>query len=519
MYAYGQTSGNFPVSYSVYTKPHSGQFIEKFSPDLTTSIFSTVVGSGRGSPDISPTAFLVNDCENIFLSGWGGEINDPYFFSQNNPIIKYIGGHTTGLPVTSDAFQNYTDGSDFYLMVLSKDAKQLLYGTFLGAFNAGPGEHVDGGTSRFDKRGIVYHAICACRDDSQFPTTPGVWSNTNNSPNCNNGVFKFDLASLHAAFTTNTPRFDSPGITRGCFPFDVVFLNRSIGGKLFKWGFGDDSSSRVQMDSVYHQYAKAGIYQVQLFAMDQNTCQQIDVAKGQIQVFAPHFIIPPDTTLCGGDQVRLTAGGAVHYAWTPSYGLNDPTSDSPLASPYTSINYLLKMTDSNTCVEEDTVKVTVIPSIKIDFQAKLIYDCVTPPRVQLTNHTTHAEKFLWDLGDGNFSSEKDLIHSYDTGNYMIHLHAFAGGVCTDSARVKVHITKIFVPNVITPNGDHLNDQFRITSDAPVQLKVYSRWGEPVYKSNVYKNDWDGSDLPSGVYYYEIKINNETDCNGWVQVLK
>ncbi len=39
------------------------------------------------------------------------------------------------------------------------------------------GDHVDGGTSRFDKQGIIYEAICAnCYGMGNFPTTPGVWA-------------------------------------------------------------------------------------------------------------------------------------------------------------------------------------------------------------------------------------------------------------------------------------------------------------------------------------------------------
>ena len=61
VYAFGQTQGQYPVVGNVYNNPHSGQFIHKLSGDLKTTIFSTVIGSGGNSPNISPTAFLVSD--------------------------------------------------------------------------------------------------------------------------------------------------------------------------------------------------------------------------------------------------------------------------------------------------------------------------------------------------------------------------------------------------------------------------------------------------------------------------
>src|SRR5690606_30188264 len=132
VYVIGQTLGSYPISNGVYSNPNSGQYIQKFSPDLTTSIWSTRVGSGSGEIDISPSAFLVTTCGQIYLSGWGGTINNS--------------GSLNVLPTTSNAFQTSTDGNDFYLMVLEADASELVYGTFFGGSQSA--EHVDGGTSR-----------------------------------------------------------------------------------------------------------------------------------------------------------------------------------------------------------------------------------------------------------------------------------------------------------------------------------------------------------------------------------
>src|SRR5690606_29750837 len=98
-------------------------------------------------------------------SGWGG-------------ILSGGGqGPTTGMPVTANAVQPTTDGADFYFIVFAKDAVALSYATFYGA--NGVGDHVDGGTSRFNKNGTVYQAVCAgCGSFDTFPTTAGAWSNT-----------------------------------------------------------------------------------------------------------------------------------------------------------------------------------------------------------------------------------------------------------------------------------------------------------------------------------------------------
>jgi hypothetical protein len=214
VYVLGQTQGEYLVTQDVYSNENAGQFIHKMNNDLDSTYFSTTIGSGSGSPDFSPTAFLVNECENIFVSGWGGILN--------HPVTGYIGGNTIGLPITDNAYQSQTDGDDFYLMVLLQDAEQLLYSTFFGEIN-GRGEHVDGGgTSRFDKKGIVYQSVCGgCGGSSGFPTFPqDVWSTTNNSNNCNNAAFKFDLASLAARFQTDTEDFMNRGISSRMLSID-----------------------------------------------------------------------------------------------------------------------------------------------------------------------------------------------------------------------------------------------------------------------------------------------------------
>ena len=93
------------------------------------------------------------------------------------------------LPVSSDALQTATNGSDFYFMVLGKNFTSFDYGSYFGG--AVSAEHVDGGTSRFDDRGRIYQAVCAgCGGNDDLPTTPGAFSVDNNSSNCNLGVIK-----------------------------------------------------------------------------------------------------------------------------------------------------------------------------------------------------------------------------------------------------------------------------------------------------------------------------------------
>ncbi|MEM1408908.1 MAG: SBBP repeat-containing protein, partial [Bacteroidota bacterium] len=252
IYTFGQTQGVFPITGSVYTEVNGGQFLQKYSSDLTQLLLSTTFGSGGNTPDISPTAFLVNECNNIYFAGWGGATNIARISSSVSR--NFVGGDTFGLRTSEDAIDRITSGNDFYLMVLSGDAQDFLYGTFFGG--EASNTHVDGGTSRFDKNGIVYHSVCAgCGGlESDFPATPGAYSEINNSSNCNNAAFKFDLASLRARFNTNSITFDNSGISSICLGDVFILENQSIGGELFEWDFDDGSPIISRTDTTFIQH-------------------------------------------------------------------------------------------------------------------------------------------------------------------------------------------------------------------------------------------------------------------------
>lgn len=342
IYVVGQTHGAFPVSAGVYSNAGSSQFIQKFSNDLSTSVWSTVIGSGQGNEDISPSAFLVSDCGQIYFSGWGGLVNG---FAQASSST------TNGLTVTPDAFQSTTDGSDFYLMVLNPDAASLNYATFFGGSS---GEHVDGGTSRFDKNGTVYQAVCAgCGNNDDFPTTPGAWSNTNNSFNCNLGVFKFELAIPVAQIDINGPNAI-------CIPGTVQFINNSSGGDTYHWDFGDGTTgTEFEPD---HLFTEPGTFTVSMVMSDSYGCTASDSTEIEITSMAPPVaVIDPVPPICPGAGVQVHASGGDSFAWVPTTGVSDPTAPDPVITPTASGLYTVVVTGE--CgVDSATVAITwVVP--------------------------------------------------------------------------------------------------------------------------------------------------------------
>lgn len=347
----GQSQGgNFPVVNAGYQNSGSSQFLIKLTPDLLTNLNSTVFGNGSGIPNISPAAFLVDICGNIYVSGWGANI------LQSSVTLN-------GMPVTADAiYQNPPNGFDFYLLVVERDMADILYGSYFGE----PGqirEHVDGGTSRFDKDGVVYQSVCgACGAEiGGAVTTPGAWSSQDLSPNCNNLLFKFDFQLIpEADFTVDN--------NMGCEPFTVTFDNFSTDSDSYLWDFGNGDTTSVVFEPVI-TFDSAGTYQVFLYVTD-SICLLTDTAEVTIFVSdSLELTTISDQQLCVPENIDFTAytnGAATTFVWSSNSNftdtLNTDLTDSVWTyQPTSSGTYYIQASNTG-CVGVDSVNVEFIGS-------------------------------------------------------------------------------------------------------------------------------------------------------------
>ena len=268
LHIYGQTTGIMEITPNTYfNNAGSKQFLASFSPNLDQLIYSTVIGTGPNTDggiysrfDFVPVAFMVDKCNNIYFSGYGA-----------------VGS----LPTTFDRISN--TANTFYLGVLDPNATALSFGTYYG--NA---DHVDGGTSRFDKSGTVYQGVCSCTN-AIMNTRPDAWA-TSQTTQCDIGVFKidFDVETVTAAATA----FPA---TSGCAPFTVDLKYTGKDATTFSWDFGNGQTSTLENPSV--SYLEAGTYDVLFIASNEATCNQVDSFFMRIDVLDGSSN-RKDTTIC-----------------------------------------------------------------------------------------------------------------------------------------------------------------------------------------------------------------------------
>ncbi|GGK87624.1 hypothetical protein GCM10011405_39160 [Rufibacter glacialis] len=499
VYLFGQTLGNYPVSNGTYRNTNGRQFLHKLNNNLSATEWSTVFGSGRATLDISPTAFLVDECQRIYVSGWGG---------TNNGGV-YGNGTTTGLPTTPNAVQTTTDGGDFYLMQLGTNARQLLYATFYGGnqtVTGGSQEHVDGGTSRFDKKGYVYQAVCGgCQGRSNFPIPPGAnfYSRTNSSTNCNNAAFKFDFAEELRADAGPDQEVCVEGLSvtlRGT-PLGGVWTGNGVrqvnGVYLFTpspallgaqtltytvTGTGSCSIANTMVMTVTPpvphtisvpdtQFCATSTVPIQLVGSPAGgtftgkgvtgttftpatagigrhvITYRNDGTKGPcgsvtktISVFLPNLQIGPDTMLCPGNlasfQLRTNISGGT---WSGS-----GVSATGVFTPPVNFSGPVRVTYSISAPCPVSVSRIIDLPPRPRLRAQLANACkenlaisgYAPFNAAFANTSDQFTSFTWNFGDGSQSGEKEPRHLYQKpGTYQVTLVGTYGTGCQETLNV------------------------------------------------------------------------------------
>lgn len=431
VYVYGQadSSDSIFIHNAVYHKVNGGEFITKFTPTLDSVIWSTSFGRGVAQPDISPTAFLVDLCNNVYLSGWGSNFSLPPISEIGAPALS-----TCGLDITSDAVQPNTDCQDFYVMVLKDDASALVYATYFGASNNE--EHVDGGTSRFDKKGIIYQAVCAgCGGLSSFPTTPGAVSRVNGSPNCNNAVFKLDLQLPIVVADFNIPNII-------CAPDTLPFENLSkiVSQPTYSWSFGDGDTSSAA--SPAYTYTKNGLYTITLIVTDPASCNGADTFSKQVLVISPSTAdtLPSLITCLGqGVQIGIAPGSDSNtYSWSPPATLTKGNVSNPVAFPPVSTTYRLILSNG-TCT--DTIYQTVLvykdaPSVT-GANVLCPYDTA---QLSVTDTSRQKLSYSWQPSSEIISganTSAPIVSPAGSTTFFVSITNQVGCVYSDSIRVKV----------------------------------------------------------------------------------
>lgn len=238
---------------------------------------------------------------------------------------------------------------------------------------------------------------------------------------------------------------------------------------------------------------------------------------------APDPVISGTLFNCGGAPSTLgTTEPYTSYFW--STGSTDPTITVGTGS------YTVTVTGANGCVGTSApVNVLSAPDPTAAFTVSPPSPSMPGSIVQFTDASSGNGSVLvdwsWDFGDGNVGSGQVVDHGFgQPGFYTVVLTVTTAEGCTDTVALTyvVNAAEVYAPNVFSPNGDNVNDELVFTNlefHPGSRLIVYSRWGNVVYESSSYQNNWKAADVSDGTYFYELRLRDGRVFTGHVTILR
>lgn len=255
---------------------------------------------------------------------------------------------------------------------------------------------------------------------------------------------------------------------------------------------------------------------------DANNCEYIESVTVDIRP-SPAFTVTPTAQICKNDSVVLQVAGGDVFVWTPATGLNDPSSASPKASPASTTDYYVSITES-VCGETTTLsaRVNVNPLPTVTANRSNDIDC-NSDRSQLTAHGARSYQWTPAATLSNPLLSNPVAMPRQTTMYTVAGTDLNGCTNYDSVVVTVNFVDsksgYLMPSAFTPNNDGINDCYGIKQWGVVEeieFSIYNRWGERVFFAKNKDACWDGTfrgeKQATGVYIYMIKAKTSCETN-------
>jgi parallel beta-helix repeat protein len=230
---------------------------------------------------------------------------------------------------------------------------------------------------------------------------------------------------------------------------------------------------------------------------------------------------------------------ATGYSATITTGLDPNLADASGLVDGSSYKFVYTVSGACGDVQRDTIEIHAgLPGLLVDASGPSDTLCVTKSRNLFAQATGGSGDYtyVWISSDASFSkktSDKNIVVQPVNNETIYTVYVIDNknpGCRTNDATVKVEAVKsqnLYIPNLITPNGDGLNETFHIKdSDTGLPMlqegshvEIVNRWGSRVFEANNYDNKWVPTDVTDGMYYYHVTSScGNKEYKSWLQIL-
>jgi gliding motility-associated-like protein len=268
-------------------------------------------------------------------------------------------------------------------------------------------------------------------------------------------------------------------------------------------------------------------------------CSDTSRVKLRVRPRLQVHIYGSSTVQCSGEDIVLhtEAIGGYKPNYTYYWPYDKVKGDSLHIKAFSSGWHKVILQDNCSQPASDSIYISVPPAPVADFMMRPDSQVSTGTEISFYNKSRNSSRYSWSFGDrqkSNTSTASPVFTYKDTGLYRISLVAYNNEGCSDTAVKYIHVLDhflLYIPNAFSPNGDGLNDEFRIEGSAikEVSYTIYNRWGERIFQSSPEEPSWNGrfdnkgEKVPIGIYLYLLKatdkLNEPYYYKGTVEVVR
>ena len=294
-----------------------------------------------------------------------------------------------------------------------------------------------------------------------------------------------------------------------------ICLGRSVqliatGGVDYQWR-PDATLSALHVANPIATPTDTNRYYVRVYNIHQ--CHADDSIQINVQL-PVHAVAQSPYDVCQYSAVRLHSSGGFYYQWYPATWISTPTDSSPVATPLSSIIYHVRV--SNDCFSDTaTVVVTIRPLPIVDAGTDTTIFRNTPA---ILSGSSNVAKNYWYPGQYVESPFELTTPATPLATTEYYLFAISEYGCTNHDSVLVVVdghTLLLMPTAFSPNGDGVNDIFRIVRYLNIEtlqeFAVFDRWGQKMFSTEDITQGWDGNyrNRPQAIGVYTWMIKGKT----------
>ena len=314
------------------------------------------------------------------------------------------------------------------------------------------------------------------------------------------------LVEVHANPETNTG--NNGPVCEG----STLLLSANSGTQYAWTGVNNFSGSGSPVTINSTQLTMAGKYYV--LVTDKFGCVNTDSTFVNVNPTPVAVTTFSSVTICLGSSVQLVSSGGSSYSWVPATALSSAAISNPIASPKNTIQYMVIVSNQFAC--SDSAAVEVIVNESPTANAGPDKSIIQGHSVLLSGSATgQSVTYSWSPATylDNAQILQPLANPPNDINYTLTVVSTNGcGTAIDTMHVFWY-KDIFIPTAFTPNGDGINDYWRIpalNAFSTFELLVFDRYGKIVFQNKNANQPWDGTykgePQPIGSYVYQITLN-------------